>query len=100
MDTHSAPDSMNSPTLYKMLNVCRRLSDKEAVIYRCFELIPGRGFVVQSADRINLPVSMDDMRYQERQLWELFCEEALDQRSVPYASIEEAIAAFDAEFGN
>lgn len=91
---------MSSPTLYKLINVFRRISGEEAVIYRCFELIPGRGFVVQSADRINLPVSMDDMRYQERQLWELFCEEAPDQRSVPHASIEEAIAAFDAEFGN
>ena len=91
---------MSSPTLYKLINVLRRISAEEAVFYRCFELIPGRGFVVQSADRINLPVSMDDMRYQERQLWELFCEEAPEQRSVPYASIEEAIAAFDAEFGN
>ncbi len=91
---------MSSPTLYKLINVYRRISGEEAVIYRCFELIPGRGFVVQSADRINLPVRMEDMRYQERQLWELFCEEAPDQRSVPYASIEEAIAAFDTDFGN
>ncbi|WPB77143.1 hypothetical protein KYC5002_50215 [Archangium violaceum] len=78
----------------------RRLGDEEAVIYRCFELIPERGFVVQSADRIHLPVNMEEMRCHERQFWELFCEEAPDQRSVPYPSIEEAIAAFDAEFGN
>jgi hypothetical protein len=34
-----------------------------------------------------------------QQLWELFCEEAPEERSKPYASIEEAIAAFDAELG-
>ena len=90
---------MNSPTLYNLLNVCRRLSDKEAVIYRCFELIPGQGFVVQSADRISLPVSRERMQQHELQLWELFCEEAPEERARPYASIEEAIAAFDAEFG-
>ncbi|ATB39675.1 hypothetical protein CYFUS_005120 [Cystobacter fuscus] len=91
---------MNSNSLYKLINVFRRLSKDEAVIYRCFELIPEQGFVVQSADRINLPVDMEDMRFHERQLWELFCEEAPDQRGVPSASIEEAIAAFDAKFGN
>ena len=91
---------MNSPTLYKLINVCRRLSDKEAVLYRCFELIPEQGFVVQSADRILLPVRRDHMQHHEHQLWELFCEVAPEERSRPYASIEEAIAAFDAEFGH
>jgi hypothetical protein len=91
---------MNSNTLYKSINVFRRLSDEEAVIYRCFELIPERGFVVQSVDRIHLPVNMEEMQRHERQFWELFCEEAPDQRGTPSASLEEAIAAFDAEFGN
>jgi hypothetical protein len=83
-----------------LINVFRRISAEKAIIYRCFELIPEGGFVVQSADWINLPVRPESMSHHERQLWELFCEEAPDQRSVPYASIEEAIAAFDAEFGN
>ncbi len=91
---------MNSSTLYRLINVCRRLSHNEAVLYRCFELIPERGFVVQSADRIRLPVSLEHMQHHERQLWELFCEVAPEERSKPFASIEEAIAAFDAEFGN
>jgi hypothetical protein len=83
-----------------LINVFRRISAEKAIIYRCFELIPEGGFVVQSADWINLPVRAESMNHHERQLWELFCEEAPDQRSVPYASLEEAIAAFDAEFGN
>jgi hypothetical protein len=72
----------------------------ETMIYRCFELIPERGFVVQSADRIHLPVDMEQIRNHERQFWELFCEEAPDERDAPSASLEEAIAAFDANFGN
>jgi len=91
---------MSSSTLYRLINVCRRLSDNEAVLYRCFELIPEGGFVVQSADRIRLPVSQEHMQHHERQLWELFCEVSPEERSRPFASIEEAIAAFDAEFGN
>jgi hypothetical protein len=91
---------VSTTCLIKLLNVCRRLSDKEAVIYRCFELIPEQGFVVQSADRISLQVDRDRMQHHEQQLWELFCEAALEERSRPYASIEEAMAAFDAEFGN
>lgn len=91
---------MNGKKLYKSISVFRRLSAEEAVIYRCFELIPERGFVVQSADRIHLPVPMDEMRHHERQLLELFCEVSPEERSRPFSSIEEAIAAFDAEFGN
>ncbi len=91
---------MTDSTLYRQHNICRRLSDKEAVVYRCFELIPAGGFVVQSADRIHLPVSLEDTRQHERQLWELFCEEAPEKRSAPFASIEEAIIAFEADFGD
>ncbi|MBM7117781.1 hypothetical protein [Archangium primigenium] len=91
---------MNDSRLYKLINVFRRISAEKAIVYRCFELIPEGGFVVQSADWIRLPVDSDAMRQHERQLWEFFCEEAPEQRSGPSASIEEAIAAFDAEFGN
>lgn len=91
---------MNDSRLYKLSNVLRRISPEKAVVYRCFELIPEGGFVVQSADWIHLPMDSNAMSHHERQLWELFCEEAPEQRSAPHASIAEAIAAFDAEFGN
>ena len=91
---------MSDATLYRLINVFRRVGSEKAIIYRCFELISEGRFVIQSADWIQLPVNSETMSHHERQLWELFCEEAPEQRSVPYASIEEAIAAFDAEFGN
>ena len=91
---------MSSETLYKVVSVCRRLNDKEAVVYRCLELLPGRGFVVQSADRVRLPLQREELQHHERQFWELFCEVAPEERATPYPSLEQAIAAFDAEFGN
>jgi hypothetical protein len=86
--------------LYKLVSVCRRLGDREAVVYRCLELLPGRGFVVQSADRVGLPLRLEDLQHHERQFWELLCEVAPEERAKPYPSLEQAIAAFDAEFGN
>ena len=91
---------MSSELLYKRVSVCRRLSDKEAVVYRCLELLPGRGFVVQSADRVRLPPRPEELQQHERQFWELLCEVAPEERAKPYPTLEEAIAAFDAEFGN
>lgn len=90
---------MNDEILYRVVNVCRRLSDKEAIVYRCFELLPGRGFVVQSADWVRLPSQPEDMRHHERQFWELFFEVAPEERATPHPSLEEAIAAFNAKFG-
>jgi hypothetical protein len=91
---------MSSEMLYKLVSVCRRLGEGEAVVYRCLELLSGRGFVVQSADRVRLPLLPEDLQHHERQFWELFCEVAPEERARPYPSLEEAIAAFDAEFGN
>ena len=48
---------MSESKLYKLVNVCRRLENGEAIIYRCFELHPGGGFIVQSADRIRQPIN-------------------------------------------
>lgn len=90
--------SMGSEKLYKLTTVCRRLSPREAVLYRCFELLPGQGFVVQSADRVRLPLGAEELRHHEMQFWELFCEVSPEERGKSYPSIEEAIAAFDAEF--
>jgi hypothetical protein len=57
---------VSNETLYKVVSVCRRLGDREAVVYRCLELLPGRGFVVQSADRVRLPLRWLPKRGQSR----------------------------------
>lgn len=86
--------------LYKIVNVCRRMGNGEVVVYRCLEVLSGRGFVVQSADRVRLPVPMEELHQHERQFWELLCEGAPEERDKLYPSLEQAIAAFDAEFDN
>lgn len=82
--------------LYRSINVCRRLSDKEAVMYRCFELLPGGGFVVQSADWVRWPAPMGLVHHHEWHFWKLFCELPPEDRATPHPSLEEAIAAFEA----
>ncbi|QSQ12674.1 hypothetical protein [Myxococcus landrumensis] len=91
---------MSKQLLYKPVDVYRRLDGNEAVIYRCLELLPGGGFIVQSADRVRLPFDAGTLTRHERQFWELFCEVAPEERTPPSPSIEEAIALFDSEFGN
>ena len=85
--------------LYKSIQIYRRVGEGEARVYRCFELLPGHHFVVQSADRIRLPLRREILQQHEDQFWELFCETAPEERGPSYPSLEEAIAAFDAEFG-
>jgi hypothetical protein len=85
--------------LYKTIDVWKR-SDGVAVRYRCFELIPGGQFCVQSADFY--PLSSDRAKdyFLERQLAELFLEQAPNDRSGTFETLEEAIAFHDREFGS
>ncbi|MCP3167130.1 hypothetical protein [Myxococcus qinghaiensis] len=89
---------MSDSVLYRPFDIVRRLRTEVAVIYRCVEVLPGRGFMVQSADRVYLPVDRELLRRHEQQFWELFCEEAPEVRSGLFATVEQAIASFDADF--
>lgn len=84
--------------LYRVITIARPLSSNEAVLYRCFERIPSGGYVVQSADRVRLPIDKDALREHEAQLWELFIEEPPDSRGEAAPTIETAIEKFHALF--
>ncbi len=86
--------------LYEHIDVCRRLGDGELVVYRCWRTHPEGMFIVQSADHIRLPISRDETRIHDLQLWQLMAEEAPEVRSEPYESLEAAIEAFEIEFGD
>ena len=87
--------------LYERIDVCRRIPEKdEVVVYRCLRLLSGTGYVVQSADRIALPLSKSDLELHELRFWELLCEEAPEARSSPLSTLEAAINEFDREFEN
>ncbi|TAN66343.1 MAG: hypothetical protein EPN17_14105 [Methylobacter sp.] len=69
-------------------------------LYRCFEIIGGGGFSVQSADYIrssDIPKVCADS---DRQFLELLLEESPASRSPAKPTLAEAIAAFDAEFND
>lgn len=87
--------------LYERVDVFRSLQGSNAfVAYRCFRLRGGTGYVVQSMDRIQLPVSQSDLAGHEARLAELFVEDEPGRRSQCFPTLEEAIRAFDEEFGN
>lgn len=87
--------------LYERIDICRRLPKSgEVIVYRCFRLLGGQGYVVQSADRIRVPLMASELEAHEARFWELLCEEAPEARSSPFSTLEEAIRAFDREFGD
>ncbi|MBN8233166.1 hypothetical protein JYK02_37200 [Corallococcus macrosporus] len=91
---------MNSKMrFYKRHDVFERHSEHELIVYRCLEVLPAGGFVVQSADRVRVPEGVSSVEQHERQFLELMCEVAPEDRSEPHASITEAIEAFKADFG-
>ena len=86
--------------LYEAINVWRRTAADGLICYRCFRLVPGGGFCVQSADSFHSSVDATRAGQAERQFLELLSEDAPDKRSRVFPSLEEAISAFDREFGN
>lgn len=91
---------MSTPDLYMAMNVFRRLESGEVVVYRCFKKLPDQGYVVQSADRVRVPVQEHIVRQHEAQFWELLIEEAPEVRGGLFPTVEEAIAQFDRSFND
>lgn len=91
-------DSTVSQRFYVRKDVLRRLGLNEAILYRCFEVLPDGGYVVQSADRVRLPFSTSEVERLERQYWELFCEVPPEERGDLHPTVEAAIERFDEEF--
>ncbi len=91
---------MSEQLHYRRHDVFRRDASGEVVIYRCFEVLPRGGYVVQSADRVRLPLERSVMEHHERQLLELFCEMEPRMRGELFPTAEEAIASFDKAFSD
>jgi len=89
--------SNDDKTLYRSVNVFRRL-EADVVFYRCLQKLPDGGYVVQSADWLRLPLREDQLHQLTAQFVELLFEEPPDNRGPLRPTIEEAIAAFDAQF--
>lgn len=83
---------------FRRVDVVRRVAPGEVVVYRCFELLPAGGYVVQSADRVRLPIPATHIEDLTKQYWELLCEIDPDARGIVRPTLEAAIEAFDEDF--
>ena len=84
--------------LYRTIDVWRRRAGV-AIRYRCFEVLASGAFCVQSVDSYRISSTVEQVRFLERQFIELLIEQAPDERSATFSTIEEAIADHDREFG-
>jgi ferritin-like protein len=86
--------------MLKAIDIWKKIDDTAAIRYRCFERLADGQFCVQSADYYYLPLRQDQVKALEQQFIELFIEDAPDQRSPMYTTIEAAIAEYDLEFAD
>ncbi len=84
--------------MYKKIEVWKRVSENEMVLFICFETIPSGKFVVQSADFYRVGSEVEQYLSMKKQQIELFVEETPDSRSDTFHSLEEAIQAHLDEF--
>ena len=85
--------------LYEQIDVWRRLDRGGLKCYKCFRVLSTGKYHVQSADYISRASTASQLRYLEKNFVELLEEIAPDKRNPGYATLLEAIAAHDAEFG-
>ena len=83
---------------YRQFDVWRRTQHGEARSYRCFQGLTDGLFYIQSCDA-HRPSEEKTQRQLAQQFVELFCEEEPCTRTAGLPSLEEALAAFDTEFG-
>ncbi|MCI0538650.1 MAG: hypothetical protein L0Z50_25870 [Verrucomicrobiales bacterium] len=82
------------------IDVWKRLDNNGVIRYRCFRVLPDDKYCVQSADFYRLPLEPNTIQNMERQFLELLLQQAPDERAKTFASLEEAIANHDKQFGN
>jgi hypothetical protein len=85
--------------MFKAIDVWKRISDSEAVRYRCFQSLRTGKYSVQSADFYHLPENPAQSDQLDRQHIELFVQQAPDERTGAYDTLEAAIDAHGADFG-
>ena len=86
--------------LYERVDVWRRTDSGALILYRCFRLLPSGGFCIQSADFFDAASAPTRHTHSQSQFFELLAEQPPEQRSGVFPTLEEAVNAFDRDFGN
>ena len=89
---------MTQKVMFKAIDVWKRLDNGGLARYRCFELLPGNRYCVQSVDFYNDPLNVKRMQEFESQFLELLLEGPPDLENETYETLEEAIANHDLDF--
>lgn len=89
---------MHAHALYKEIFIWSRLNETSAVRYTCFESLQDGRFAVQSADFFYLPLTPHTLQAADMQKVELLIETPIAERCRWYSTLQEAIAAHQAEF--
>lgn len=95
---HPKPGPVAKMNLYEAIDIWKRVSASDLVRYRCFRNLVTKRYSVQSADFYRLPLDSTQTVNLEKQFYELFAEQAPDERAESFESVEEAIAAHEREF--
>ena len=83
--------------LFREISVWER-SGSSLIRFRCFEILPTGGYCVQSCDRYSRGRPPQQEAVLERQFIELLLDEAPDERSEVFPTLESAIANHKREF--
>jgi len=87
--------------IYTLLDVWRRVDDNSAQRYRCFKNASTGQACVQNVDTIRLPFDGRAIASQDRYFFELFIEQAPEERAEGWSdSVEEAVQNFDKKFAD
>ena len=81
--------------LYRELFVWKRLSNKFAFRYVCFENLATHKFHVQNCDWVQLPVNHDELRDHTHEMIRQFVDCDIEKATKSYSCLEDAINAFD-----
>ena len=88
--------------LYKTVDVWRRLPGSVVLRYRCFQIMNGGGFIVQSADYHYPDGKSEETKVSgvqlDQQFLELLSEMEPCERSTVFPTLEAAIEDFDVGF--
>jgi hypothetical protein len=87
-------------TMFKAIDIWKRIDDTAAIRYRCFERLADGQFCVQSADYYQLPLNEQQIKALDQQFLELFLEASPDQRSSSHPTLEAAIAQYAQDFAD
>ena len=83
---------------YSELMIWKNTGEGAAIRYRCLQNNSNRKYCVQNVDIFRLPIDKSQIVEAERMFVELLADVAPIERCEWFSSVEEAVAAHDAEF--